>query len=83
MAQTPVTLKVIHQFQCFSNASRLHLCCNLQDFNWHARIAQSLSDSWASCIYYFNRILLYIMDYPSRHTINGIKLTKTMAIMTS
>ena len=22
---------------------------NLQDFNWHARVAWSLSDSWASC----------------------------------
>ena len=25
-------------------------CSNLQDFNWHARIARSLSDSWASCV---------------------------------
>ena len=22
---------------------------NLQDFNWHARVARSLSDSWSSC----------------------------------
>ena len=40
----------IAQFQSFSNTSRLHLCRTLPDFNWHARVARSLSDSWASCI---------------------------------
>jgi len=25
------------------------LCRTLPDFNWHARVARSLSDSWASC----------------------------------
>ena len=44
-----MTLKVIHQFQSFWNASHLHLCITLQDFNWHIRVARSLSDSWASC----------------------------------
>ena len=28
---------------------RLHLCSTLQDFNWHTRVARSLSDSWTSC----------------------------------
>jgi len=38
-------------FQSFSNTSRLHLCRTLPDFNWHARVARSLSDSWASCYF--------------------------------
>jgi len=25
------------------------LCRTLPDFNWHARVARSLSDSWVSC----------------------------------
>ena len=25
------------------------MCRTLPDFNWHARVARSLSDSWASC----------------------------------
>jgi len=33
------------------------LCRTLPDFNWHARVARSLSDSWASC---------YIMKLCSR-----------------
>ena len=44
-----MSLEVIHQIQVFSNASRLHLFSTLQDFNWHARVARSLGDSWASC----------------------------------
>jgi len=30
------------------------LCRTLPDFNWHARVARSLSDSWASCLEYAN-----------------------------
>jgi len=26
------------------------LCRTLPDFNWHARVARSLSDSWVSCL---------------------------------
>ena len=26
------------------------MCRTLPDFNWHARVARSLSDSWASCL---------------------------------
>jgi len=26
------------------------LCRTLPDFNWHARVARSLSDSWAYCM---------------------------------
>ena len=37
-----MTLKIIHQFQSFGNASRLHLCSTLQDFNWHTRVARFL-----------------------------------------
>jgi len=44
-----MSLMVIRQFYGFSNASCLHLCSSLQDFNCHTYVAQSLSDSWASC----------------------------------
>ena len=37
--------------------------CSLQDFSWLARIAQSLSDSWASCVLY---PLKYILKVEAR-----------------
>ena len=52
MTQTPVTLNDLEGHSSVSellNASRLHLCDTLQDFNWHARVARPLSDRWASC----------------------------------
>ena len=58
MAQTPVTL---NDLEGHSSVSGLFKCksftfvqrSNLQDFNWHARVAPSLSDSWASCPHIF------------------------------
>ena len=56
MAQMPVTL---NDLEGHSSVSGIFKCksstfvqrSNLQDFNWHARVARSLSDSWASCFY--------------------------------
>ena len=73
-----MTLKVIHQFQSFWNASRLHLCSTLQDFNWHARVAQSLSDSWASCIFF--NILWHWMSYSVLMLIYGEEIFSKMVL---
>ena len=39
------------------------MCRTLPDFNWHARVARSLSDSWASCFQ------LYLRNYRPKCTL--------------
>ena len=48
----PVTLNELKGHSSISGlfkCNSIHLCSNLQYLNWHARVARSLSDSWASC----------------------------------
>ena len=45
----PMTLNKLESHSSVSGlSSRLHFCSNLQDFNWHASVAWTFSDSWAS-----------------------------------
>ena len=53
MAQTPVTLNDLESHssvsELFKCKASTFLCSTLQDFNWHAHVEWSLSDSWVSC----------------------------------
>ena len=62
------------------NASRLHLCSTLQDFNWHARVARSLSDSWASCCCNETIMAVLLSQYYTRVFCSGREFIRFDAV---